>query len=209
MKILIADDHSLIREGLKKIIKEMPKVCAVDEAVDGDTALSMIKQNSYDVIILDISMPGLSGMEILNYLNIQKRTTPVLMVSFHPPDHYAMRAFKLGAAGYISKGNLATEIAVAIKKVAEGGKYIQPEFAEKIAFDSIDDNENHMLDKLSDREFQVMRLIASGISIKEISERLYISHKTVSTYRARILSKLNMSSNADITNYAVKNQLVE
>lgn len=209
MKILIADDHAIVREGVKQIIKTIPEVALVDEAVDGNDAFSKICSTKYDVVILDISMPGLSGLDVLQRMKDRNIETRVLIFSFYPQEQYAIRAFKLGASGYLSKDSAFEELATAIRKIAAGGKYVSAALAEKLIFQDskLDGKLPH--EQLSEREFQVMILLAKGKSVMEIAEEIFISDKTVSTYRMRIMEKMNLKKNADLTMYAIKNNLIE
>lgn len=209
MKILIADDHSVVRKGLSQIIKEMPEVAEVEEAKNGEEVLQKIKITEFDLIILDISMPGKSGLEILQELKILHPDLHVLILSIYPEDLFAIRVLKAGAAGYLNKNTAPDELAIAIRKVASGGKYISRTLAEKLAFTFGNDKNKLPHEKLSDREFQVMRLIASGKTLSQIAEELFLSSKTISTYRARILEKMNLESSSSITNYAIKNNLID
>ncbi len=206
MKILIADDHSLLREGLKCIVKDIPLVDSVDEAADGRQALTKIRENSYDLLILDISMPKLSGLDVLQSMKDSGIECRSLILSLHPEDVYASRAFKLGSVGYISKSASFDEIRLAIEKVAAGGRYVSAELAEQLAFNETENLLPH--ETLSDREFQVMILLAKGRGLSDIANQICISDKTVSTYRTRIMKKMNMESNAELTIYAMKNKLI-
>jgi DNA-binding NarL/FixJ family response regulator len=209
MKILIADDHAIVREGVKQILKTLPEVCAIDEVAEGNEALMMINRVKYDLVILDISMPGLSGLDILQSIRHKKNTTRILMLSFHPQEHYAIRAFKLGASGYLSKDSAFEELAMAIRKIAAGGKYISSTFAEKLFFTDHKQGGQNFHESLSEREFQVMIMLAKGKTVLEIAHEIFISDKTVSTYRSRIMEKMGMKKNADLTLYAIKNNLIE
>ncbi len=209
MRILIADDHAIVREGVKQILKTLPEVCIIDEIADGNEALLMISKTNYDLVILDISMPGMSGLDILQNLHHRKMTTRVLMLSFHPQEQYAIRAFKLGASGYLSKDSAFEELATAIRKIAAGGKYISTVFAEKQFFSDSDNGTLTLHDSLSDREFQVMIMLAKGKTVLEIATEIFISDKTVSTYRSRIMEKMGMKKNTELTFYAIKNNLIE
>ena len=209
MKILIADDHAIVREGVKQILRTLPEICLIDEVADGNEALSKIKTEGYDLVILDISMPGMSGLDILQSINHRKIDTRVLMLSFHPQEQYAIRAFKLGASGYLSKDSAFEELTMAIRKIASGGKYISSAFAEKMFFTDPEQGTEHLYDLLSEREFQVMIMLAKGKTVLEIAKEIFISDKTVSTYRSRIMEKLGMKKNADLTLYAIKNNLIE
>ena len=209
MKILIADDHAIVREGVKQIVKTLPEVTLIDEASEGNEALLKIKEVGYDLVILDISMPGLSGLDILQSIRRGKIDTRVLMLSLHPQEQYAIRAFKLGASGYLSKDSAFEELTTAIHKIAAGGKYISSAFAEKLIFTESEQEAKNLHDSLSDREFQVMIMLAKGKTILEIAKEIFISDKTVSTYRSRIMEKMNMKKNADLTRYAINNKLIE
>jgi two-component system, NarL family, invasion response regulator UvrY len=209
MKVLIADDHAIVREGLKQILNTLPEVCRIEEAAEGNEALLKIREGGYDLVILDISMPGLSGLDILQRMRQGKVDARVLMLSFHPQEQYAVRAFKLGASGYLSKDSAFEELVTAIRKIAAGGKYVSSDFAEKIFFTDPGQTNPEIHDSLSAREFQVMILLAKGKSVAEIANEIFISGKTVSTYRTRIMEKMGMKKNADLTLYAIKNKLIE
>jgi DNA-binding NarL/FixJ family response regulator len=209
MKILIADDHAIVREGVKQILRTLPEVYEIDESSEGNDALAKINKKNYDLAILDISMPGMSGLDILQNISHRKISTRVLMLSFHPQEQYAIRAFKLGSSGYLSKDSAFEELAMAIRKIASGGKYISTVFAENRFFTDPEQTSDNLHDALSDREFQVMIMLAKGISVLEIAKEIFISDKTVSTYRARIMEKMGMKKNADLTLYAIKNNLIE
>ena len=208
MKILIADDHAIIREGVKQILKTLPEVTLIDEASEGNEALLKIKEVGYDLVILDISMPGMNGLDILQTISRRKINTRVLMLSLHPQEQYAIRAFKLGASGYISKDSAFEDLTTAIHKIAAGGKYISSAFAEKLFFTGTEQGAQNLHDSLSTREFQVMIMLAKGKTVLEIAKEIFISDKTVSTYRSRIMGKMNMKKNADLTLYAIKNNLI-
>jgi two-component system invasion response regulator UvrY len=209
MKILIADDHPIVREGLKQCIKTLDEVRLIDEAVDGNDAWTKIKDGCYDLVILDVSMPGMSGLDVLQKIKERNLQTNILMLSVHPQEQYAVHAFRLGASGYISKDNAFEELIIAIKKIASGGKYIGKAFAEKLVFNGFDSDEKLPHEKLSEREFQVMVMLAKGKSVTEIAKEVYISDKTISTYRTRILKKMGFKKNAELTIYAIKNNLIE
>jgi two-component system, NarL family, invasion response regulator UvrY len=209
MKILIADDHAIVREGLKQYVRTLDNVTLIDEAVNGIEVWEKIKRVNYDLLILDVSMPGMTGMEILKKMKENKMKTPVLILSIHPQEQYAIHAFRLGASGYLSKESAYDELISAVKKIASGGRYVSLAFAEKLAFNGIDSKEGSLHQKLSEREFQVMLMLAEGKSVKEISKKLFISDKTVSTYRARILEKMGLKKNAELTIYAIKKNLIE
>jgi len=209
MKILIADDHAIVREGVKLIVKTLPEVKQIDEAADGKEALSKLIKTHYDLAILDISMPEITGLDLLQQIKIHNIETRVLILSFHPQEQYAVRAFKLGAAGYLSKDSAFDEMAMAIRKIAAGGKYVSAAFAEKLLFNEVSSTDQQLHESLSDREFQVMIMLAKGKSVSEIASIIFISDKTVATYRARIMEKMQMKKNAELTIYALRNKLIE
>lgn len=208
MKILIADDHIVVREGLKNIVKRLYSDSLVEEAEDGIEALNKIKSNEYDLVIMDISMPGKSGIDILTSLKDKKCKANILILSVHTQEQYAVRVLQLGASGYLCKSCAFRELAIAINKIMAGGKYISPTIAERINFEKEGLNLTPH-EKLSPREFQIMCLMAKGLSVKEISDDLFISDKTVSTHRIHILEKMGLKKNAELINYAIKNNLIE
>jgi len=209
MKILIADDHAIVREGVKLIVKTLPEVKQIDEASDGKEALSKMIKTKYDLAILDISMPEITGLDLLQQLKFHNIETRILILSFHPQEQYAVRAFKLGASGYLSKDSAFDEMAMAIRKIAAGGKYVSAAFAEKLLFNEVSSSNQQLHESLSDREFQVMIMLAKGKSVAEIAAEIFISDKTVATYRGRIMEKMQMKKNAEITIYALRNKLIE
>ncbi len=209
LRILIADDHPVVRQGLRQTIAETSDMVVVDEAGNGWEVLSKVRASSYDVVLLDISMPGRSGMDILKELKDERPGLPVLILSIHPEEQYALRAFKAGASGYLTKESAPDELVAAIRKISTGGKYISSSLAEILASELGTSNEELLHKTLSNREYQVMRMIALGKTVTEIAEELSLSVKTVSTYRSRILEKMKMKNNAEITYYAVKNRLVD
>jgi len=209
MKILIVDDHAIVREGVKQIVKTLPEVHQIDEASDGKEALAKLSNTHYDLAILDISMPEITGLDLLQHLKNKNIRTNVLMLSFHPQEQYAVRAFKLGASGYISKDSAFEELTIAIRKIAAGGKYVSAAFAEKLLFNEVSSSNQLLHESLSEREFQVMIMLAKGKSATEIAAEIFISDKTVTTYRTRIMEKMKMKKNAELTIYAIKNKLIE
>jgi len=209
IKVLIADDHAVVREGVKHILSEMPDVVIAGEAGRGQEVLEKVGKNEYDLILLDIAMPGRDGLEILKDLKLQKPKLPVLILSMFPEEQYALRALKSGASGYLTKDSIPDELIKAIQKIVRGGKYISSSFSEKMLFSFDSDAEKPLHETLSDREYQVMRMIASGKTLKEIADELALSVKTVSTYKTRILDKTGMKNNVELTHYAVKHRLVD
>ncbi|MDA8432186.1 MAG: response regulator transcription factor [Nitrospiraceae bacterium] len=208
IRILVADDHRIVREGLKQILAENPDMTVTDEASNGQEVLTKIRKTECDVVLLDISMPGRSGLDILKQLKTERPRLSVLVLSMYSEEQYAMRALRAGAAGYMTKESAPDELIDAIRKVSTGRKYISPSVAEKMAF-SLADDERPPHENLSDREYQVMCMIASGKTIKAIADELSLSVKTVSTYRTRILEKMKMKNNAELTHYSIQNRLVE
>jgi two-component system invasion response regulator UvrY len=209
MKVLIADDHTVVREGLKEILKRTDEVALLDEAVNGSEALAKMGKYHYDLVILDISMPDKSGLDILQTMKDKNINTRILILSVHPMEQYAIRALKLGASGYLCKSSVYEELATAINTISNGGRYISPALAEKIIFNEKNGLDKSPHEKLSEREFQVMCLLAKGKSVKEIAAELFISDKTVSTHRMRLLEKMGLKKNSELTNYAIRNELIE
>jgi DNA-binding NarL/FixJ family response regulator len=205
----VADDHTIVREGLKQILGEVPDMIVAGEASDGLEALHKVRDNHYDLVLLDIAMPGIGGLDVLKHLKVEKPDLPVLMLSMYPEEQYAVRTLKAGASGYLTKESASDELIAAIRKVSSGGKYVTSSLAEKLAscLDTYSDKPVH--EKLSDREYQVVRMIASGKTVTEIAEELSLSVKTISTNRRRALMKMGMKTNAELTYYAIKHGLVE
>lgn len=209
MRVLIADDHAVFRRGLRDTLAEAFSKVTFGEARTAQEALDQVRRQDWDVVILDISMPGKSGLDILDDLKRMRPKLPILLLSMHPEQQFARRALKAGAAGYLTKDGVPEELKTAIKKIAAGGRYVSAALAEKLAVDLREGADLPLHELLSDREFQVLRMIAAGKSVKEISEDLSLSIKTVSTYRARILDKTGMKTNADLIRYALQTQLVD
>ena len=208
IKVLIADDHAIVRKGLRQIVKEQAAYMEVDEAADGQEVLEKIMAGEWDVLVLDISMPKRSGLDILQEVKHVKPNLPVLVLSVHPEEQYAIRVLKAGASGYMNKDCALDELVRGIQKVVGGGKYVSPTLAEKLAFDLSGQNNRLPQESLSDREFSVLLLIGAGKSVSEIATELSLSVKTVSTYRARVLEKLSFHSNADLIRYVIDNSLL-
>ncbi|MEI6277072.1 MAG: response regulator transcription factor [Prolixibacteraceae bacterium] len=208
MRILIADDHMIVREGLKQILKKLPDIRQIDEAANGMDALAMIENNVYDFVVLDISLPGMSGIDILKRLKNENNRTRVLILSMHPEEQFAIRALKLGALGYVTKDRAGEELLIAIRKISGGGKYVSSELAELLAINLDFKFDAVLHDKLSERELQIMILLAKGKSYKEIAMELFISEKTVGTHRLRIIRKMGMKKSADLIYYAISNKLI-
>lgn len=209
LRVLIADDHPLIRKGLIRILSDSVYVDAVDEASDGFAALDLLRRNSYDVVVLDISLPDKDGMDVLPEIKQLVPDVPVLMLSIQPEEQYAVRAFRLGAAGCLNKSSAPEELVEAIRTVARGGTYLSPK-AKDLVMDSIrGDGRAKPHESLSERESQVMIQIARGKTVGEIAELLSLSVKTVSTYRARLLEKLSLENNAQVMEYVFRHKLID
>jgi two-component system invasion response regulator UvrY len=209
MKILIVDDHAVVRQGIKQIITDMEPPVEVGEAGNGSDAIRMLRDGVWDMVLLDINLPGKNGIEVLKQIKAEWKKLPVLMLSMYSEDQYAMRAIRSGAAGYMTKETAPDELLSAIGKVTRGGRYISAAVAEKLVFDQDDGGDELPHHELSDREYEVLRLIASGHTVSEIADQLALSVKTISTYRSRILEKMRMKHNAELTHYAIKHELVE
>jgi len=209
IKILIADDHPIVRHGLKQVVADTANIRVVDEAGTGEEVLNKVSNSSYDVILLDIALPDTSGLDVLKRIKHMKPDIPVLMLSIHPEKYYAVQALRAGASGYVTKNRAAKELIEAINKVAAGGKYISASLAEILASNLNIRPEIPGHEKLTHREYEIMRLIASGVTLKEIAHKFSISTKTVSTHRFRILKKMGMKNNAELIHYAIENQLLE
>jgi two-component system invasion response regulator UvrY len=208
IRILIADDHPIVREGYKKILMSQPDMDVTGEAGNGQEVLDLTQKKDFDLILLDISMPGRSGLEILKELKGQKPHLPVMILSIYPEEQYAVRAFRDGASGYLTKASTPKELISAIRKVSQGGRYVTEALAEKLTYFLHGDVDKAPHEKLSDREYQVMLLIASGKTVTLIAEELCLSVKTISTYRRHILEKMQFTTNAEITMYAIQNKLL-
>ncbi|HKO96498.1 MAG TPA: response regulator transcription factor [Pyrinomonadaceae bacterium] len=209
IRILTVDDHAIVRNGVKILFEERPETATFGEASNAQEAIALVREQDWDVVVMDITLGDRNGIEVMKELKAIRPKLPVLILSMHSEAQFARRAFKAGAAGYITKDSLPDELATAINKVAHGGKYVSPALAERLvmSIDSGIDREPH--EELSDREFEIMCLIASGKTVSEIAELLSRSVKTISTYRARILEKMEMRTNAELTHYVIHNKLVE
>ncbi len=208
IKILIVDDHAVVRRGLKQILAEEPDM-VFGEARDAREALKNVNEKDWDIVILDITLPDRNGLDVLGELKRVRPKLPVLVLSVHPEEQYAIRALRAGAAGYINKMSASEEIVKAVRKVIKGGKYINQSLAEKLATALEAGFEKPLHETLSDREYQVMCMIASGKTAKEVAKELYLSVRTIRTHRVRILEKMKMKSNAELIHYAIKNRLID
>jgi two-component system, NarL family, invasion response regulator UvrY len=208
MKILLADDHAVVRHGLKQILTDAFKRATYGEARTAQQALELLWKQEWDVVVLDITMPGRSGLEVLREIKQSKPKLPVLVLSMHPENQFAVRVLKAGASGYMTKESAPDELVGAVKKILAGGRYVSPSLAENLAA-SLSHSQKSPQEKLSDREFQVLRLIASGKMVSDIARELSLSIKTISTYRSRILEKMGMKNNAELMHYAIQHRLVQ
>jgi two-component system, NarL family, invasion response regulator UvrY len=208
MKILLADDHAVVRHGLKQILTDAFKRATYGEARNAQEALDLVWKQDWDVVVLDITMPGRSGLDVLREIKKSKPRLPVLVLSMHPENQFAVRVLKCGASGYMTKESAPGELVGAVKKVLAGGRYVSNALAENLAA-SLSANQKAPQEKLSDREFQVLRLIASGKMVSDIARELSLSVKTISTYRSRILEKMALKNNAELMHYAIQHRLVE
>src|SRR5215471_672412 len=209
MKILLTDDHAVVRQGLKLILADRFKRAEFGEARNAQEAIARAAKEKWDVAVLDVTMPGRSGLEVLKEMKRLRPNMPVLVLSMHPEDQFAVRILKSGAAGYLTKESAGEELVGAIRKVVNGGRYVSPSLAERMASYLDIDVRKAPHERLSDREFLVLRMIASGKAVSQIARELTLSVKTISTYRARILEKMDMKNNAELTHYAVQMKLVE
>lgn len=209
IKVMLADDHSIVRKGLRQLLEETGFIEVVAEADDYPAIMKAVRGHDFDVLVMDITMPGKNGIDVLKVVKDEKPKIAVLMLSMHPEDQYAVRALKAGASGYLTKNSAPEKLVEAIQTISAGRRYITPELADSLASHLTDDTDKPLHATLSDREFQTIRLIASGRKLSEIAEELSLSPKTVSVYRARILEKMRMKNNAELTHYALKHGLVE
>ncbi len=209
LRVLIADDHAIVREGLKQILADTGDIVVAGDAASGLEAIKLARNNAFDVLLLDISMPDRSGIEVLKQVRQEFPKMAVLMLSMHREDQYAIRSLKAGAAGYLNKQSAPDELVNAIRTVAQGHKYISPALAQQLANQIGDDRTVPLHETLSDREYQTLMMIASGKTVSEIATELVLSVKTISMYRSRLLQKMKLRHNAELTHYAIKNDLVQ
>jgi DNA-binding NarL/FixJ family response regulator len=208
MKVLICDDHKIVRVGIRYLLEQMPEVTVIEEAENGNDAISILRNKHFDLVLLDISLPGISGLEVLQQIKASWHHINVLVLSMHPQEQYAIRALKLGASGYLTKDTASEELLVAVRKIAAGGKYISISMAEHLALYIDNDTVGMGHASLSKREFEIMIMLANGKSLMEIGNELFISNKTVSTYRTRIMAKMELSKNTELTKYCMENHLI-
>jgi two-component system, NarL family, invasion response regulator UvrY len=209
IKILVADDHPVVRHGIRQIAAEAGDMLVADEAANGPELLDRARTVDHDVVLLDLSMPATSGLDLLKQLRRERPKIPIVILTMYSENQFAIRALKAGAAGYIVKGSAPAELVGAVRKVVTGGRYLTPSVAERLAGYLTADADKPLHEKLSDREYQVLRMIAAGKSTRRISAELALSVKTISTYRARIFEKMQMKSPAEIAAYVVRNRLCD
>lgn len=210
IKVLVVDDHALIRKGLKQILDDTSDIRVTGEAETGMQAIKMARENGYDMVLLDITLPDRHGVEVLKQIKAECPNLPVLILSMHPDDQYAMRAIKAGASGYMNKQSAPSQLVTAIRKVASGKKYISGELAEQLANELTRDSQQEISHQvLSNREYQTLCLMAAGKSLSEMADIMSLSAKTVSVYRARMLEKMNLKNNAEAVRYALSHNLIE
>ena len=207
-RVLIADDHAIVRKGLVQIITDTIGIEVTGEAGNADEVFDQVRSTPFDVVVLDLNLGDTSGMDVLKNIKAEYPDLPVLMLSVYPESQFAVRALRAGASGYLNKDSAPEQLVEAIRRVADKKRYVSPAVAEELLLHLDADSEGPLHALLSDREFQVMRLIAAGSSVSDIAENLSLSVKTISTYRSRVLEKMNMKSNAELTHYAIKNDLV-
>lgn len=207
--VVVADDHGIVREGLRQILSAQPDLAVAGEAANHSELIALLRRSACDALVLDIAMPGKNGIETLKQVKQEWPKLPVLMLSMYSEDQYAVRAFKAGASGYLTKLAAAGQVVEAIRRITQGRRYITPELAEALAASFDRDHESPAHKALSDREFSVLRFIAAGKTLTEIGATLSLSPKTVSVYRARLLTKLHLRTNAELTRYAIENGLLE
>ena len=208
LRIIIADDHTVVRRGLKQILLDEFPSAVIEEAADADLLLKKVFKEEWDIVISDLSMPGRSGMDALQQIKLHNPKLPVLILSVHSEEHYAIRVLKAGASGYLNKESAPEELIQAVRRLLMGKKYITPTIAEQLASGLDKDSEKPLHEILSDREFEVLKLLASGKSVSDIADQMVLSVTTVSTYRARIMAKMNLKTNVDLTLYAIENKLI-
>ena len=209
IRIVLADDHTIVREGLKQLLAGAPEFSVIAEAQDGSEVLKRVRENDFEVLLLDMAMPGKSGIDLIKQVHAEKPKLRILVLSMHEEQQYAVRALKAGAAGYITKDSASARLVEAIRKVAGGGAVISPAVAEQFALAAMPQNEALPHTALSDREFQVFEMLASGASVSAIAERLNLSVKTVSTHKAHLMQKMNLANQSELVRYALNHRLLD
>jgi two-component system invasion response regulator UvrY len=209
IRVLIADDHAILRRGLTEILMRALEGAVCGEANDAEQVVAQVQNREWDLVILDVSMPGRSGLDVLRDLKVLRPKLPILVLSMHPEDQYGKRILKAGAAGYMNKESAPEELIKAIRRVLAGGRYVGPALAEKLALDLNDNLRGEGQEALSHREFEILRMIALGKTVSQIAEELHLGVSTVSTYRARILEKMKMTTTAELMYYALRHHIVD
>jgi DNA-binding NarL/FixJ family response regulator len=209
IKVLVADDHAIVRRGLRQILSETQDIIVAGEAASGDEVLQLVREQRWSVVILDISLPRGNGLDMLAAIRRERPDLPVLILTVHPEEQYAVRCIRGGAAGFLTKESAPERLIEAVRKVGSGGRYVSPELAETLASVLAGQSPGAPHERLSDREFEVFKMLGSGKTVSQIAEDLALSVKTVSTHRARILKKMSMRTNAELTHYALRNHLVD
>jgi len=207
IRVVIADDHTILREGLRQLLGSADDINVVGEAADGHEVMARVRNDEFDVLLLDMSMPGRSGIELIKLVKSERPKLRVLVLSMHEEHQYAVRAIKAGASGYVTKDSAATQLVSAIRKVAAGGAFITAEVAEQLALGAMPDADGPLHSKLSDREYEVFQLLVAGVSVTDIGTRLNLSAKTVSTHKARLMEKLGIENQADLVRYSMRHRL--
>jgi DNA-binding NarL/FixJ family response regulator len=209
IKVLVADDHAIVRRGLRQILDETKDILVGADAASASEVLELVRTQRFSAVILDISLPGASGLELLTTIRKERPELPVLVLTVHSEDQYAVRAIKAGAAGFLTKESAPELLIDAVRKIAGGGRYVSPQLAERLASTVAGDGKGAPHERLSDREFEILKMLASGKTVSQVAQELSLSVKTVSTHRTRILRKMGMQTNAELTSYAVRAHLVE
>jgi DNA-binding NarL/FixJ family response regulator len=209
IRLVIADDHAIVREGLKRIVGAAADLSVVDEAADGTQVMRVVREQEFDVLVLDLSMPGRSGMELIKWVKAEKPKLRILVLSMHQELQYAVRAIKSGASGYLTKESAPEQLEQAIRKVAAGGAFVTTEVAEQLALGAMPGSQAHPHESLSDREFEVFRLLAAGVSVTDIAGQLKLSVKTVSTHKANLMQKMGLGNQSELIRYALRHGLVD
>ena len=209
IRVLLADDHAIVRAGLKELLSDTADITVAGEAMNGQEVMAQLRTREFDVAVLDMSMPGRSGIELIKQVRAERPKLRILVLSMHGEQQYAVRAVKAGASGYLTKDAAAEELVAAIRRIAAGGAYVTPETAERLVLDAGARTDSAPHNLLSDREFQVFQLIANGRSMTEIAEQLSLSVKTVSTHKTRLMEKMGLANQAELIRYAIENKLIE
>jgi DNA-binding NarL/FixJ family response regulator len=209
IRIVIADDHAIVREGLKRIVSEVSEMRVVGEAGEGGQVMQLVRELDFDILVLDLSMPGRSGMELIKLIRSEKPKLRILVLSMHHELQYAVRAIKSGASGYLTKESAPSQLEQAIRKIAAGGAYVTAEVAEQLALGAMPGSETHPHESLSDREFEVFRMLATGVSVTDIAAQLKLSVKTVSTHKANLMQKMGLQNSSELIRYAIKHGLAD